>query len=343
MTLISNTLSSRASASRSRTAVEWPTLSLLALVYSGWLAAVMFSPVMPVWLLLPILVFLTALHASLQHEALHGHPTRHALSNEILVGLPLGLFIPYRRFKHLHLRHHCNENLTDPYDDPESFYRARADWTGLSGPLRFLLRFNNTLLGRLLIGPSLAVTAFYRSEWARLHRGRGQARRVIGAWVRHIAGVAIVVTALVYSGFPLWLYGVGVAYPAMALLMLRTYAEHQAAETADARTVIIEASPFFALLFLNNNLHFVHHKFPNAAWYQLPALYRNGFACVGEEDGHYRIFGYGTLFKRYFLRPKEAVSHPYRRRADTVPHTARQECGSGQHRLASALAGDHSD
>ena len=43
--------------------------------------------------------FTVALHSSLQHEALHGHPTRHAPVNEALVFLPLGLFYPFRRFK----------------------------------------------------------------------------------------------------------------------------------------------------------------------------------------------------------------------------------------------------
>ncbi|MBR7508578.1 fatty acid desaturase, partial [Mycobacterium tuberculosis] len=68
---------------------------------------------------------------SLQHEALHGHPTRSGWLNELLVSLPLGLFYPYRRYKHLHLKHHADERLTDPYDDPESYYRALGDWDKL--------------------------------------------------------------------------------------------------------------------------------------------------------------------------------------------------------------------
>ena len=42
--------------------------------------------------------------------------------------LPLGLFYPFRRFKGLHLTHHNDERLTDPYDDPESYYRSAMDW-----------------------------------------------------------------------------------------------------------------------------------------------------------------------------------------------------------------------
>ena len=44
--------------------------------------------------------------------------------NELLVGLPIGLVYPFRRFRALHLRHHADESLTDPFDDPESYYRA---------------------------------------------------------------------------------------------------------------------------------------------------------------------------------------------------------------------------
>jgi fatty acid desaturase len=38
------------------------------------------------------------------------------------VFLPIGLVWPFRRFKALHLRHHADERLTDPFDDPESYY-----------------------------------------------------------------------------------------------------------------------------------------------------------------------------------------------------------------------------
>jgi len=64
-----------------------------------------------------------AMHSSLCHEALHGHPTRLKWLNEALVFAQLSLVIPYGRFHDLHLVHHTDENLTDPYDDPESNYR----------------------------------------------------------------------------------------------------------------------------------------------------------------------------------------------------------------------------
>ena len=48
-------------------------------------------------------VMLVTLHGSLSHEVLHGHPTRSALVNELLVFIPISMWFPYRRYKSLHL------------------------------------------------------------------------------------------------------------------------------------------------------------------------------------------------------------------------------------------------
>ena len=107
--------------------IEWPTLVMLGLCYSVWAASgFLVYPDYPV-LALAVMAVTAALHASLQHEVLHGHPTRSASLNELLVALPLCAAYPFRRFKQLHLRHHNDERLTDPYDDPESWYRAASE------------------------------------------------------------------------------------------------------------------------------------------------------------------------------------------------------------------------
>src|SRR5262245_59970909 len=108
--------------------VEWPTVGLLMACYAAWGIATAFYSGIGSVLLVLLVAPLVTLHSSLQLEALHGHPTRSAAINEALVFLPLGLMFPYRRFKMLHLRHHNDAALTDPYDDPESFYLAIADW-----------------------------------------------------------------------------------------------------------------------------------------------------------------------------------------------------------------------
>jgi hypothetical protein len=45
-----------------------------------------------------------------------------------MIAPPIGVLVPYLRFKSCHLNHHINENITDPYDDPESYYLDREVW-----------------------------------------------------------------------------------------------------------------------------------------------------------------------------------------------------------------------
>jgi fatty acid desaturase len=164
MSLILNTIAARMPR-------EWPTWAMLVLCYGGWIGGLTLCATGWVWLGYPLLAVMAALHASLQHEALHGHPTRNAAINEALVFPPLALAFPYRRFKTLHLRHHCDERLTDPYDDPESWYRARSDWDRFPAPFRWILTINNAMAGRMIIGPLLMVAAFWLSEAKALRRG----------------------------------------------------------------------------------------------------------------------------------------------------------------------------
>lgn len=284
---------------------------MLALCYGAWMATTLaFSWIGPIALLIVVAPLVT-LHSSLQHEALHGHPTRSAAWNEALVFLPLGLLFPYRRFKTLHLRHHNDASLTDPYDDPESFYYAAADWTRLPPWLRAILDFNNTFLGRFTLGPLVMFVGFVASEIRLVRQGD---RKVLGAWLAHLAGVAVVLAWAVWlGGIPIWLY-VAAAYLGLSILTIRTFAEHQANESPGGRTIIVEASPFFSLLFLNNNLHYVHHEHPRVPWYDLPALYRARRDQFLGANESYAFKGYGEMARRYLFRAKTPVPHPYLRK-----------------------------
>lgn len=292
--------------------VEWPTVVVLALCYAGWLAATWFYGEFGPWLIVLVAPLVT-LHSSLQHETLHGHPTRSPAVNEALVFPPLGLLFPYRRFKSLHLKHHDNSALTDPYDDPESFYFAAADWHKLPAWLQKILDFNNTFLGRFTIGPLVMLVGFIASEWRLIQAGD---RVILAAWLRHAAGVTLIfVWTAGICGIPVWLY-VATAYLGLSILNLRTFAEHQAHEAPGGRTVIVEASPVFGLLFLNNNLHYVHHEHPRVAWYDLPGLYRSQREKFLAANESYAFAGYGDVVRRYLFRRKMAVPHPFLRRAD---------------------------
>ncbi len=255
---------------------------------------------------------LVTLHSSLQHEALHGHPTRSAALNEALVYLPIGLLFPYRRFKALHMKHHNNSVLTDPYDDPESFYYALADWHELPRWMQRVLDFNNTFLGRFTIGPLVMFVGFVGSDLRLIANGR---RDVLLGWAHQVVAVPIVVAwTWGMCGIPVWLYLVA-AYLGVSLLNLRTFAEHQAHEREGGRTAIIEASPVFGLLFLNNNLHYVHHENPRVPWYRLPAVYRAHRAEYLAANEGYRFSGYGEVVRRYLVRRKAPVPHPLLRRS----------------------------
>lgn len=292
-------------------AVEWPTLGLIFVCYAAWLAAGVFLwPDRPL-AAMAVLTLTIALQSSLMHECLHGHPTRHALLNEALVALPIGLVYPYRRFKALHLRHHADERLTDPFEDPESYYKALWHYEELPGWVRRLLEINNTMAGRFVLGPLIMNVAFLVSE-ARL--AATGARGVRRAWLLHGAGLAVVLPVIAYGfAMPLWLYLLVPAWLGQSLIAIRTFAEHQWSERPDGRTIIVERSPL-ALLFLNNNLHLVHHKNPAAPWYRLPALYRARRAEWLALNGGYAYRGYFALFRDFAFRPKEPVPHPVLRR-----------------------------
>jgi len=295
-----------------RALAEWPTWAVWFGCSFGWAFLTYFAASLGWWVALPLLVPLITLHSSLQHEALHGHPTSSRSLNEALVYLPIGLLVPYRRFRDTHLRHHRNEDLTDPYDDPESWYLAEKDWRSLGRPTRWLLEFNATLLGRFLVGPALGVWGMARSDWRAARAGD---RSVVLAWVHHVLGLAPVLYWIWgVSGIHPLVYLAAVAYPGMSLLMLRTYAEHRAGEAVPTRTAVIEAAIPFRLLFLNNNLHAPHHERPSLAWYRLPAYWRENRKRILEQNGGYAYRGYGEIIRKFFLRRREPVSHPFLRR-----------------------------
>ena len=292
--------------------IEWPTMALIVACYGAWLALGFW--VWPDWPMAALagLGVVLALQSSLMHEASHGHPTRSARMNELLVALPIGLVWPFRRFKTVHLRHHADDRLTDPFDDPESYYRALWQHEELPRAMRTLLAVNNTMAGRMLFNPWLGSIGFLIAEARAMLAGD----RVIGrAWLMHGLGLAVALP-VIHSGFgiPIWLYVIGPVWLGQALISVRTYAEHQWSERPDGRTIIVERSPL-SILFLNNNLHLVHHKMPNVAWYRLPALFAERRDEWVKMNGGYVFPNYRALLATYAFRAKEPVVHPVLRRA----------------------------
>jgi fatty acid desaturase len=289
-----------------RAPAEWPTLVLLVTCYALWASAI-------VWLAglwLPAAVALAAvtvaLHASLTHEAIHGHPTGIARLDAALVWPALGLLIPYGRFRDDHLAHHRDATLTDPYDDPESNYLDPAVWARLPRWVRALLQANNTLLGRIALGPAIAQVAFMREDLRAIGAGD---RRIAGAWLAHLPAAGAVIAVVALSPMPLWAYLIA-AYAGHGLVKIRTFLEHRAHSHAAGRTVVIEDRGPLALLFLNNNFHLVHHMHPGVPWYRLPGLYFADTDRYLRRNRGYRYAGYGEILRRHLLRAKDPVPHP---------------------------------
>ena len=300
-------VASRAIADTIPRAIEWPTLIVFAATYALWAVATT-----QLWPLSPVLAtLLTALaiaqYSSLTHEVLHGHPFRSRRLSEALVFPGLTVFVPYLRFRDLHLQHHFDPTLTDPYDDPESNYLDPAVWARLSAPAKAALRFNNTLAGRMLIGPATSLWSMLALDVKLAARGD---RRVILAWVLHAFGTALVLVWLaLVSTIPVWAYLVA-AYLGWSLLKIRTYLEHRAHDAARARTVIVESRGPLALLFLNNNFHAVHHMHPGVAWYRLPALYLSNRDHYLRRNDAYVYASYAPIFRAFLFRAKDPVPHP---------------------------------
>ncbi|MEJ6394346.1 fatty acid desaturase [Gymnodinialimonas sp. 2305UL16-5] len=283
--------------------IEWPTLGLIVLCYGAFGLALWF---LPVWAAVLVLMPVIALQASLQHEVLHGHPFGDRRLGEPLVFASLNLAIPYIRFRDTHLAHHMDANLTDPYDDPESNYLDPAQWQRLPRAAQLVLRVNNTLLGRMLIGPALAQMVFMAEDLRAIRAG---AYGIASAWLAHGVACIAILALVAWSPLPIWAYLLA-CYGGLSILKIRTFLEHQAHDRVRGRTVIIEDRGVLAFLFLNNNLHVVHHMHPRLPWYRLPGIYfANRTRYLARNDGYvYR--SYGEIFRRHLIRAKDPVAHP---------------------------------
>ncbi|SMX38066.1 fatty acid desaturase [Maliponia aquimaris] len=287
--------------------LEWPTLALLAACYALWALGTTLAAALWLPLGMALVTVGAALHSSLTHEMLHGHPFRSRFWNAALVFPALSLVVPYLRFKDTHLAHHRDSILTDPYDDPESNYLDPKVWERLPRLLRALLRVNNTLAGRMLLGPLLGTASFMLADLRLIRRGD---RRVLLGWALHGPAVALVIWWIAAVGqMPVWAWLVS-SYAALSVLKIRTFLEHRAHLDARGRTVVIEDRGPLALIFLNNNLHVVHHMHAMVPWYRLPQLYRKNRKRYLSRNGAYRYASYAEVFRRFFLRAKDPVPHP---------------------------------
>ncbi len=285
--------------------IEWPTVAALAAVYALFVAVLFLG--FPLWIAVPVLAVCIAFQSSLQHEIIHGHPFANQTVNAALVYPSLNLVIPFARFRDTHLAHHKNENLTDPYEDPESNYLSPARWSALCILRRPVLRLNNTLLGRLVLGPVVGQVYFMVGDMRAIAAGD---RRILKDWIVHICLAAALIFVVSRSTVPIWAYAIA-AYGGLSLLKIRTFAEHQAHDRVGGRSVVIEDRGPLALLFLNNNYHAVHHMHPKLPWYELPQTYRLRKDRFLRRNLGYVFASYRDLFALYLWKAKDPVIHPH--------------------------------
>ena len=290
---------------------DWPTIGLAAGLYAAFGLVTWHWAALPWWLVMAIGACLVCLHGSLQHEVIHGYPTPWRTLNVALIYPSLWLFLPYGLYRESHLRHHRDDRLTAPDDDPETWYVSPAEWERMGPFHRRVRQVLNTLLGRLLLGPAYVM---WVTLWRLADRAAAGDRAYLARWLEHVPAVAIVLAWVVLvCRMPLVQYQLLFVYPGLSFAMLRSFAEHRAALAVGERTAIIDSGRFFGLLYLYNNLHSLHHAEPRTVWYRRPAHYRRRQAELLAGNGHYRLRGYRDLFTRYLLRAKEPVVHPFAR------------------------------
>lgn len=293
------------SGDRSRRSVEWPTVALLAAFFVAWLALVLGHRHVPGPLLYVGLVYLGGLWMSLGHELLHGHPTPWNWVNTAVGMLPLSMWVPFPRYKTLHVKHH-RADLTDPIDDPESFYLTPETWRQASPMRRRWHVFLRTMAGRLTVGVPRGILRYWLSE-ARSIRQPGVARQ----WSVHLLLAAAFGWWLFWVvGISPWVYVLAFCLGGSACTNLRSFAEHNAVASG-TRSAVVKAGPVMSLLFLNNNLHHTHHSEPDLAWYRIPARHREmGSDRLAAEGAGLYEGGYLQLARMHMFRPFGQPEHP---------------------------------
>ncbi|RED51001.1 fatty acid desaturase [Aestuariispira insulae] len=292
-------------------AYEWPTWLVIIAVYGGWFLLTFHASSMSWWQLMPLGAILICWHMHIQHEILHGHPTKWTFVNSLLGWPPLSLWIPYSIYRESHIRHHAADQLTSPGQDPESFYVDASEWCRYPRWKKRLYIFNQSLLGRFLVGPFLAMGGLLTQEGRMLLQGDF---RHLPAWGFHGALVAIIAWYLEnVCQLPFWQYILTFALPGTSLALLRSFLEHRPAAEPGHRTAIVEGGFFTRFLFLNNNLHVVHHDHPGLPWYRIPAFYRANREAILMHNGGYFYRSYSEVFRRHFWKAKDIPKYPFAR------------------------------
>ncbi len=270
-----------------------------------------FHSSVPTWLLIPVLGLVITWHGSMQHEVIHGHPTRSPWINRLIGSTTFDLFTPFEHYRRTHLLHHRDQFLTDPAVDAESFYVTAEKWATTGAFMRHVLNAHRTLLGRLVLSPFLTLLG-YTADQARQAvsgqsiPGEGCPRR---RWLGHAPFVAITVTWLAYLDFPAFTYFWCIMV-SISGVRLRSFAEHRWTPDGRPRTAMVHTTAPLGLLFLNNNLHAAHHARMAIPWYELPRFAESIDADELARQGAGVYSGYIDLACQYGVRMFDTPVYP---------------------------------
>ncbi|MHA1572230.1 MAG: fatty acid desaturase, partial [Alphaproteobacteria bacterium] len=168
----------------------------------------------------------------------------------------------------------------------------------------------------LTLGPGITIWRYWHGELVAMLTGEFRHWGVLAVhvvlvtlvliWVGSVAGMAIgSYLAMVYGG--------------LSLTLMRSFLEHRPAVRQEDRTVIVEAGLVWRLLFLNNNLHVLHHGQPGLPWYALGRVYEANRERLRASNGGYVFAGYGDVARRYLVTPKD---HPVIEATPVLPASA---------------------
>lgn len=287
---------------------EWPTWLLIPAVYGMWFATLYWSQTLGLMATTLLLLISCTWYMSLQHELVHGHPTRHRGLNKLLGFAPLAVWFPYTLYLESHLRHHNDAHLTVPGVDPETHYVSDEVWQRSGWFMRSLFVHRKRFWGRFVFGPAMAIGSVVHEAVTQVRDGN---YKYLPMWALHIAMLIGMLTAIqAWTNMAAWYYLLLVAYPALSLAMVRSYYEHRAAQDCKHRIAINEASLPMRLLYLNNNYHLVHHDMPSLPWYLLAQVYQADRDAYIARCGGFWLGGYLALARRFGLTPVDAPVHP---------------------------------
>lgn len=283
------------------------TWMVVGVIYLSWLGLTWFHASLPAPLLFVLGGFIVCWHGSLQHETIHGHPTRKRWLNALLGYPPIGLAYPYVIYRDTHLEHHAIDHLTHPEQDPESYYVFKTTWEELNPVARWVLRLNHTAVGRLFLGPVLVPAVFYFGHFRDLLKGE---RKYLKVWLLHFALVGLVMAWVLFAcKMSVGRYLLCFVYPGISLTLLRAYLEHRPASCQDHRTAVVEGG-LFSLLYLGVNYHYLHHKEPWLPWYELGPRYHQDREELLEANGGYHFENYAQVLRNYAFTPKDSPVFP---------------------------------